>query len=435
MLVMMQRLCSIILYICSVYGFYQIFMGLHLFGKIPALEIQSSRVNRFAVVICAKNEEKVIRQLLVSLRKQKYPANAFDIFVIADNCTDQTASVAASCGAKVFERFNPLQKGKGYALNWFFDRFAHEQAHVYDACIIFDADNLADAGFLAAMNRQVNAGHPIAVGYRLGKNPSSSWVAGCSSLFWLIQTRALYITRARMHLPCCSVGGTGFMFCLSVLGQNGWNTRSICEDIEFTLNSIAAGYHVSFAGDAIFYDEQPLSLEQSIRQRYRWSLGSIQVISICTPKLFRSMIQGNLRQFDAFLYSLGTAVMGISGIFWLLLLVMNVVATGDWLGLAKTVMIATLSGLVITAAFVCLVLVLERKSWPGVWKAILTFPFYLFTWSLINIVVLFYRRSVWHGITHQEDYSIESMSGSLATPILDDPGQIQNQPDHQNEQN
>jgi hypothetical protein len=154
-------------------------------------------------------------------------------------------------------------------------------------------------------------------------------------------------------------------------------------------------------------------------------------MSISTPKLFRSLIQGNLRQFDAFLYSLGTAVMGISGLFWLLLLASNVAATGDWLGLAKTVVAASLSGFVITAVFVCLVLVLERKSWPGVWKAILTFPIYLFTWSLINIIVLFYRRSVWHGITHQEAYSIESMSDRLAAPISDDPGQIQNKPDHQ----
>lgn len=190
MLVIMQRLCSIILYICSVYGFYQIIMGLHLFGKIPALDIQASRVTRFAVVICAKNEKKVICQLLDSLLKQDYPTNAFDVFVVADNCSDQTASAAASCGAKVFERFDPAHTGKGYALNWFFDRFLLEHAQDYDACIVFDADNLADPGFLAAMNRQVNAGHPIAVGYRLGKNPSSSWVAGCSSLFWLIQTRA-----------------------------------------------------------------------------------------------------------------------------------------------------------------------------------------------------------------------------------------------------
>lgn len=431
MLVMMQRLCSIILYLCGIYGFYQIFMGLHLFGKIPALNIRDTRITRFAVVICAKNEEKVIRQLLDSLHKQHYPTNAFDVFVVADNCTDQTASVATSCGVKVFERFDPAHKGKGYALNWFFTRFLHDHSQDYDACIVFDADNLADAGFLAAMNRQVNAGNPIAVGYRLGKNPSSSWVSGCSSFFWLIQTRALYITRARMHLPCCSVGGTGFMFCLSVLGQEGWNTRSICEDIEFTLNCIAAGYHVSFAADAVFYDEQPLSLEQSIRQRYRWSLGSIQVMSISTPKLFRSLIHGNLRQFDAFLYSLGTAIMGISGLFWLLLLVFNVAATGDWLGLVKTIAFATVSGFFITAAFACLVLALEKQSWPGVWKAILTFPFYLFTWSLINIVVLFYRRSVWHGITHHENYSIEAMSDRLAAPIPDDPGQIQNQPDHQ----
>ena len=50
--------------------------------------------NRLAVLICARNEEGVIENLICSLLAQDYDKALTSIFVVADNCTDQTASVA-----------------------------------------------------------------------------------------------------------------------------------------------------------------------------------------------------------------------------------------------------------------------------------------------------------------------------------------------------
>jgi 1,2-diacylglycerol 3-beta-glucosyltransferase len=405
----LRRICLIFLGVSGVFGLYQAYISLHMFRSVKPPRPEKHKIHRFVILVCAKDEEKVIPQLLDSLSRQNYPPEAFDVFITADNCQDRTATVARAAGATVFERFDSAHKSKGYALNWFFARFLPEFAGQYDACIIFDADNLVDREFLAAMNRQLNAGRPIATGYRLGKNPTSSWIAGCSSLFWLMQTRSFHVPRARLNLPCCSVGGTGFMFDLAVLGGEGWHTRSVCEDIEFTLNSIAAGHYVAYAPDAIFYDEQPLTFVQSIKQRYRWSLGSVQVLSISTPRLFRAMRAGTPHVFDALIFSLGVVITGLSGLFWSMLVVLDAAISHNWAGLPLTVASAALGGYTTIAFFAWLMLFLEKKSWPGAWKSILTFPFYLFPWSVINIVVLFYHNTVWHDIPHTESIGIDDI--------------------------
>jgi 1,2-diacylglycerol 3-beta-glucosyltransferase len=395
-----QWFCRITLAISGLYGLYHAFVSIHMLGKIQSPQSRSKDVHRFIVLICAKNEERVIDQLLTSLKKQNYPPNAFDIFVVADNCTDQTADIARNFGATVFQRFDPMHKSKGYAMNWFFSQFMPVYAGYYDACVVFDADNIVDQEFLSAMNRQLNAGHLIATGYRTGKNPSSSWVAGCSSLFWLLQTRFLFTPRAKLNMPCCTVGGTGFMFDLSVLGERGWQTQSLCEDIEFTLNSIADGYFVAYAPDAIFYDEQPLTFGQSLKQRFRWAVGNLQIISVSTPRLYRALRSGQSNVLDALLYSLGVLITAITSIVWALQIVLNAVATKKWLNLPITVIVALVIGYSLIALIAWLTLFLEKKNWPGSWKAIMTFPFYVFSWSLINIVALFYRDTVWHDIPH-----------------------------------
>ena len=404
-------ICRIVLAISSLYGLYQTVVALQMFGSYHPPATGDQPAHRLAVLIFAKNEEKVIGNLIASLKQQNYPADAYRIFVTADNCTDQTAAAARTAGATVLERTDPAHKGKGYAMNWFFTRFLREYRDQFDACVIFDADNVVDKGFLAAMNRQLNAGHLVATGYRQGKNPASSWVAGCSSIFWLMQTRCFHIPRARLNLPCCSVGGTGFMFALSVLGDRGWHTQSVCEDIEFTMQCIARGHFIAYAPYAIFYDEQPLTLGQSLKQRYRWSLGSIQILPMGVRRLVRAMLAGRVHVFDDLMYSLGVLVTGLSGIFWTLLVILDAVAGNSWTGLLITLAGGMLGGYAMLAGFAWLILALEHKKWPGCWRAILTFPIYMFPWAIINILVLFYRNAAWHDIPHEDSLSIEDIDG------------------------
>lgn len=395
--------CTIGLLVAGVYGGYQVVVSARFVGALPLPPETPGEFHRFAVLVFARNEEQVIGQLLHSLHAQDYPADSFDVFVTADSCTDRTAEIARHAGATVYERTSDGPRGKGAALNWF---FAEHFPHGYDGCVVFDADNVVDPGFLSAMNRQLAAGHQIAVGYRMGKNPSSSWVAGASTLFWLMQTRFFHVPRALRKLPCTSVGGTGFMFATRVLGPEGWRTSSACEDIEFTLNAIAAGHFVAFAADAVFYDEQPLTFSQSLIQRYRWSVGSVQLIRSSVPKLMLSVRRGQLNALDATLYILGVVVGGLSGVLWVLSLALSLAAGTSVAQVLGSIGLATVIGYLALLAFGLLVLRLEKVRWPGVAKAVLGFPIWLFSWSVINVVVLFYRDPTWHVVPHTDSLSL-----------------------------
>ncbi|MCW5953588.1 MAG: glycosyltransferase [Propionibacteriaceae bacterium] len=409
-------LCQVILIIAAGYGLYHGVLALPVVGTLAPLVAVTDRSHRFAVLVFAKDEAAVIGQLLESLRQQDYPAEDFEIFVTADNCTDDTAGVARAAGATVGERFDTSLIGKGHALTWFFDRF--DRAAEFDACVIFDADNLVDPGVLAAMNRQLNAGNPIAAGYRVGKNPGSTWVSGCSSLFWLMQTRLFHLPRARHGLPVTSVGGTGFMFDLAVLNGRGWHTSSACEDIEFTLHAIAEGHHVGLALDAVFYDEQPLTFAQSLRQRYRWAVGSVQVIGLCGRSLWQAARADWRGKLDAFLFSIGIPIAGATGLAWVGSLLTRAADSGDWLGLVWNVAFAAGLGYLLITAIALLVLRLEKATWPGIWLTVATFPVYLLSWSILNIVVLFYRDPTWVPIPHTEALALDEVRTTpTITPI------------------
>ena len=105
-------LIGIVFFVCYAYQFLY----------IPAVWLRRAKphsvakANRYAVLICARNEQAVIADLIASLHAQTYDAGLIRIFVLADNCTDDTARIARTAGATVYERFNKVQVGKGYAL-------------------------------------------------------------------------------------------------------------------------------------------------------------------------------------------------------------------------------------------------------------------------------------------------------------------------------
>ena len=104
-----------------VFYFYQIgYLLLGLFMKHRKGSTGPHKLHRYAAVISARNEANVIGGLIASLKAQNYPCELLDIYVIADNCTDDTAQVAVQAGAKVYRRYNHQQVGKGYALDYLF---------------------------------------------------------------------------------------------------------------------------------------------------------------------------------------------------------------------------------------------------------------------------------------------------------------------------
>ena len=136
---------------------------------------------RFAVLVAARNEQAVIGNLVETLMAQDYPKELYDVIVIPNNCTDDTAGEAHRAGALIMECTEPVRT-KGDALRQIIDKLMQQDR--YDAICVFDADNLVDPGFLAGMNDAWCAGVPAGQGYRDSKNPQDSMISACYSIYY-----------------------------------------------------------------------------------------------------------------------------------------------------------------------------------------------------------------------------------------------------------
>ncbi len=235
---------------------------------------EPARNLQIAVIICARNEEKVVDKLIDSLKAQDYPSDCFEIILIAHNCTDSTAEVGRQHGAVVWEAIQTDHPCKGTALTYAIDRIKQEYPDRFDAYCIFDADNIVDSGYLTEINAGLQSGEAEAVlGFRDSVNPYDNWIANMCATHWLVVSRAYNMPRRRLGLSCF-VEGTGFAFLKECIEPEGWTAHSITEDFEFTAKTILKGKRITHTLRAKFCDEQPTDLDSWLAQLYRWMFGA-----------------------------------------------------------------------------------------------------------------------------------------------------------------
>ena len=269
----------VIALILSIAYFYQMgYLVVGLLMKWHRNRHEALKQHRFAAVISARNEEGVIAELIDSLKHQNYPAELLDVYVVADNCTDDTAGVSRRAGAFVYERFDSIRKGKGYAMDYLFHRLRDEGRDGYDGYFVFDADNIVDPNFVAEMNRTFDTGKYGAItSYRNSKNFGDNWISAGYSLWFLREARFLNFPRMLLGTGC-AVSGTGFLVAADVIRANGgWPFHLLTEDIEFSVSCALKGVRIGYCDKAMIYDEQPTTFRQSWDQRLRWSKGFYQV--------------------------------------------------------------------------------------------------------------------------------------------------------------
>ncbi len=225
---------------------------------------QPEKLHRFAAIVSARNEEVVIGELLESLRKQDYPAELLDLYVVADNCT---------------------------AMDYLFRRLAEEGKDVYDGYFVFDADNLVDPGFVAEMNRTFDRGYDAVTCYRNSKNFGTNWISAGYSIWFLREARFLNFPRTLLGTNC-HVSGTGFLVSAQVIRENGgWPFHLLTEDIQFSVDCAIRGRRIGYCDKAVVYDEQPTTFRQSWDQRLRWSKGFYQVDRAYTLPLLKGCLR------------------------------------------------------------------------------------------------------------------------------------------------
>ena len=249
--------------------------------------------HKYGVLIAARNEEAVIGNLLDSINKQDYPKELIDVFVVADNCTDKTASIARRYGAKVYERFDDVHKTKGFALQFLFKNIKKDYGiESYEGYFIFDADNLLNKNYISKMNDAFDSGEKIITSYRNTKNFDENWIASTYALHWIRSIRTNHRARSVLHLAT-NIQGTGFLFANEIV-RNGWKYTGLTEDRALTADAVARGYQITYQDEAEFFDEQPISLKVALRQRLRWSKGHLMAFAESGPQLFINIFFGKL---------------------------------------------------------------------------------------------------------------------------------------------
>jgi cellulose synthase/poly-beta-1,6-N-acetylglucosamine synthase-like glycosyltransferase len=256
----------------------------------PQLFTTQKHKRRYDFLIVARNEEKVIGDLIDSIHQQQYPKDLIRIFVLADNCTDKTASIAKAHRAITFINQIPNHLGKGMALKKLIAHRNEYPGTKSDAGFFFDADNIIDKEFTLRMNDAYQGDDTILIGYRGSKNFASSATSMGSSIIFFREGHFLHHARNRLGFST-HINGTGFMLSNSIITSEPWEAFSLIEDVEFTILQLIKERKVIFVRQAKFYDEQPISSVVSFKQRLRWIKGGIQIFFLHAGKLLKSMMK------------------------------------------------------------------------------------------------------------------------------------------------
>ncbi len=407
-----QLVFSSVTFIIGVLCFYRfIYTVIGLFAKGKKFPDQEKK-NRYAFVLSARNEEKVIGNLIDSIRSQDYPQELIDIYVVADNCSqnDKTAEIAREKGCFVYERHDPEHARKGYALDYLFEemRKTVDIEKDYFAYVFFDSDNILAPSFLDKLNSAIESGHfDVCMGYRNVKNMSENWITAVNGIS--MHRNAVSVSRPRAVIGSKAqiLCGTGFAVRSNFL-KDGWKYHDICEDGQATADLILKGAKFGFCEEAEYYDEQPSSLRISFRQRLRWSKGGLINWWKHGYKLFFSFLKKpSWQKYDSYWDYFPYAFFSFLWPFlYQLITVSLILATGQnaWSSFLNYV-ISTLVGTYIGGFFTsCVVVIREWKRVHLKWyEAILMnflFPLYDMSGIPLNIICLF-MRVTWKPIPHK----------------------------------
>ncbi len=404
---------------CYLYQLYYVLVSLT--RKPP--KFSAKKNHKFAVMVSARNESTVIGDLLHSIDVQNYPRELIDVYVIADNCTDNTADIARQAGACVFERFNDQEVGKGYALDFGYDRIQRFHGDEgYEAYFVFDADNVLDVNYFREMNKVCDSGAKAATSYRNSKNYGSNWISAGYAVWFLREAK--YLNQSRLTLKTsCAVSGTGFFIAASVLKEaGGWKWHLLTEDIEFSTQAILQGDRIAYCPTAMLYDEQPITFRDSWNQRFRWAKGFYQVFGRYGGKLVKGIFTNPKGSRFACYDMLMTIAPGmlltiVSVVFNAIIVVlasMGFMSTGVMIASSISSIVFCLANYVL---FMFVLGVLTTfTEWDNIHSTsakkvryMFTFPVFMLTYIPIALVALF-KKASWKPIRHSISVDVDQFS-------------------------
>ncbi|MEI7613000.1 MAG: glycosyltransferase family 2 protein [Betaproteobacteria bacterium] len=250
------------------------------------------RFRRIVILIPAHNESLLISGTVKDALLQNYPNGSSAVFVIADNCSDDTAELARQAGARILERQgNP---GKGQGLHEALELLMQED---WDAFVVMDADSRLHRDTLKSINAALADGSR-ALQIRYGVlNPTDS-----------IRTYAMELSTASFNALrplgksalgiSAGINGNGFCITRQTVKTVPYLAHSIVEDIEYHMLLLKAGIRVDFLDQVWVKAQMPIGGRGSEVQRVRWERGRVATIRTYAPGLFRDLLQGQRRALD-----------------------------------------------------------------------------------------------------------------------------------------
>ncbi len=333
---------------------------LTLLSARPAAPLRTS-ARKFDVIVPAHNEATGIVRTLESLQRVEWPRALFRIIVVADNCTDATAVVAATGGAIVLERRDEHLRGKGYALNFAFERSRSEAWA--SAVVVVDADSVVSGNFLEAIAARLDQGaHAVQVDYAV-LNPHDSWrtrlIAIALGAFHRVRSRA------REHLRVsCGIRGNGWCVTHGMLELLPYRAFSLTEDIEYGIDLGLAGARVHYCDEAQVYGEMVSNSQNAGKQRQRWEQGRFELIRNRVPPLLSAALHRRSRvcldlALDLLVLPLSFVALNVVVFFMAALL------ASHWLDATMPALIAALACIAALCVYVLRGWQLSKIGWRG----------------------------------------------------------------------
>lgn len=464
----MEKLDWIINIFCAVLGALMLYKGFYtavgFFAK-PKVFAPAPMTRKYGVVIAARNEKNVIGLLLDSLAAQTYPADCYKVFVVADNCTDETAQIAREHGAWVYERHCPEKARKGWAVEFLFENIERDFGiQSFDGFLFFDADNIVAEDYIEQMNNAFAAGCDGVIGYRNTKNFDRNCISAHYGIHFMRSSMTFHRPRSRLGF-CSHIAGTGYLLSSELL-KDGWHYACLTEDTQATMDFAVRGKHIEYCEAAEFYDEQPYELRVMARQRIRWAKGrlfcffaygykliygmckkfpkeaggNVCVAGQAQPVTFREKVMGaataaatwleklfrpvsrNFSCYDMFFYLLPNSMM--------LLLVdlarfiasfavaahFGQLALGDAAGWVIGLVGLVFGSLLSYLGSIAIGLLVVIREWRHIHCPARKLPWYLITWPLFDklyawlCIISLFMRVRWKPIKHDEAISIQDLT-------------------------
>lgn len=292
---------------------------------------------RVGVLIPAHNEEEGLPATIVNVQPQLRYGDR--LLVVADNCSDDTARIAKELGAEVIVRTDPVNKGKGFALDF---GIRHLSGNPPAIVIVLDADcTLGESAIdsLAAMCTATN--RPAQARYVMVAAPDAAPGSRLREFAWRVKNWIRPLGLHSAGLPC-QLMGTGMAFPWDTIARANLATAALAEDLQLGLELAADGQPPVFCPLATVTSEFPTSDKGSQSQQRRWEQGHLRVVATTVPRFVVSGIRrGDL---NLVVLTLDAAVPPLS-FLWLMILFALAISSGSWwTGAGPAAFLVTLCG-------------------------------------------------------------------------------------------